>query len=93
MEPTARQPRLLSPGVVSAGRKRRFYHRLFRNPSGRDSSISTRQRAVQQVDTSMIIQNEAMVTEAVRAGMAATPNQRLREVMDAVVRHLHAFVT
>jgi catechol 1,2-dioxygenase len=40
----------------------------------------------------MIIQNEAMVTVAVRAGMAATPNQRLREVMDALVRHLHAFV-
>src|ERR1700722_1552991 len=40
----------------------------------------------------MIIQNEAMVTEAVRTGMAATPNQRLRDVMDALVRHLHAFV-
>jgi protocatechuate 3,4-dioxygenase beta subunit len=41
----------------------------------------------------MIIQNEAMVTEAVRADMAATtPNPRLREVMDALVRHLHAFV-
>jgi protocatechuate 3,4-dioxygenase beta subunit len=40
----------------------------------------------------MIIQNEDMLTEAVRADMAATPNQRLREVMDALVRHLHAFV-
>jgi protocatechuate 3,4-dioxygenase beta subunit len=40
----------------------------------------------------MIIQNEAMLTDAVRADMAATPNQRLREVMDALVRHLHAFV-
>jgi protocatechuate 3,4-dioxygenase beta subunit len=40
----------------------------------------------------MIIQNEAMLTEAVLADMAATPNRRLREVMDALVRHLHAFV-
>ena len=40
----------------------------------------------------MIIQNEAMLTEAVRTDMAVTPNQRLREVMDALVRHLHAFV-
>src|SRR3984957_16857207 len=40
----------------------------------------------------MIIQNEAMLTEAVRTDMAVTPNQRLREVMDVLVRHLHAFV-
>jgi protocatechuate 3,4-dioxygenase beta subunit len=40
----------------------------------------------------MIVQDEAMVTEAVLAGMAATPNRRLREIMDALVRHLHAFV-
>jgi hypothetical protein len=48
---------------------------------------------VLQLEDSMIIQNEATVTEAVRASMAATtPNQRLREVMDSLVRHLHAFV-
>jgi catechol 1,2-dioxygenase len=40
----------------------------------------------------MIIQNETMLTDAVCADMAATPNERLREVMDALVRHLHAFV-
>ncbi|HEY2131363.1 MAG TPA: dioxygenase [Acetobacteraceae bacterium] len=40
----------------------------------------------------MIIQNEAMVTDTVRADMASTPDKRLREVMDALVRHLHAFV-
>jgi catechol 1,2-dioxygenase len=40
----------------------------------------------------MIIQNEAMITDAVCADMAASPNERLREVMDALVRHLHAFV-
>jgi catechol 1,2-dioxygenase len=40
----------------------------------------------------MIIQNETMLTDAVRADMAVTPNQRLRAVMDALVRHLHAFV-
>jgi protocatechuate 3,4-dioxygenase beta subunit len=31
------------------------------------------------------------VTDAVRAQMEATPDIRLREVMDAAVRHLHAF--
>ena len=40
----------------------------------------------------MIIQNEAMLTDAVCADMAATPDERLREVMDVLVRHLHAFV-
>jgi protocatechuate 3,4-dioxygenase beta subunit len=40
----------------------------------------------------MIIQNEAMVTDAVRADIASTPDKRLREVMDALVRHLHAFI-
>jgi protocatechuate 3,4-dioxygenase beta subunit len=40
----------------------------------------------------MIIQNEAMLTDAVCADMASTPNLRLREVMDALVRHFHAFV-
>jgi catechol 1,2-dioxygenase len=40
----------------------------------------------------MILDNEAQVTDSVRAAMAATPNPRLREVMDAFVRHAHAFV-
>ena len=40
----------------------------------------------------MIIKNEAMLTDVVRADMAHTPDERLREVMDALVRHLHAFV-
>jgi protocatechuate 3,4-dioxygenase beta subunit len=40
----------------------------------------------------MIIENEAMLTDAVCADMAAAPDERLREVMDALVRHLHAFV-
>jgi catechol 1,2-dioxygenase len=39
----------------------------------------------------MILENETQVTEAVQRAMAATPNGRLREVMDALVRHLHAF--
>ena len=33
-----------------------------------------------------------MLTGAVRAAMEATPDARLRTVMDALVRHLHAFV-
>ena len=40
----------------------------------------------------MIIEGEAMLTPAVLDAMAKTPNPRLREVMDALVRHLHAFV-
>ena len=40
----------------------------------------------------MIIQDESQITEAVLAAMADTPNLRLRTVMDALVRHLHAFV-
>ena len=35
--------------------------------------------------------NEATVTEAVLAQMATTPDPRLREIMAAAVRHLHAF--
>jgi protocatechuate 3,4-dioxygenase beta subunit len=34
---------------------------------------------------------ETTVTEATLAQMAATPDARLREIMDAAVRHLHAF--
>jgi protocatechuate 3,4-dioxygenase beta subunit len=38
-----------------------------------------------------IIQNLDGVTDVVLAAMNATPNPRLREVMTAFVRHLHAF--
>ena len=40
----------------------------------------------------MILENETQVTDAVRAAMAGTPDRRLREVMDAFVRHAHAFL-
>ncbi len=40
----------------------------------------------------MIIENEAMLTGAVLDTMRPTENPRLRSVMDALVRHLHAFV-
>jgi len=40
----------------------------------------------------MIIQGEEMVTAAVAAAMADTPDRRLREVMASLVQHLHAFV-
>lgn len=39
----------------------------------------------------MIIRDESQITDAVGASMAGTPNERLRVVMDALVRHLHAF--
>ncbi len=40
----------------------------------------------------MILEHESQVTDAVRAAMAHTPDARLREVMDAFVRHAHAFL-
>ena len=39
----------------------------------------------------MIIDTLDSVTAAVRAQMAATPDPRLRQVMDALVCYLHAF--
>ena len=36
--------------------------------------------------------DEFTVTDEALAQMAATPDKRLREIMDAAVRHLHAFV-
>ena len=40
----------------------------------------------------MIIEGQESVTAAVRQAMAATPDPRLRQVVDALVRHAHAFV-
>lgn len=40
----------------------------------------------------MIIESEAMVTDAVRSAMGNTDPPRLRTVMDALVRHTHAFI-
>ncbi|MGL4635305.1 MAG: dioxygenase [Beijerinckiaceae bacterium] len=39
----------------------------------------------------MIIDRQEQVTDAVLAAMAKTPNVRLREIMAAFVKHLHAF--
>jgi protocatechuate 3,4-dioxygenase beta subunit len=40
----------------------------------------------------MIIDNEEMVSTATLAAMAKTADPRLSEVMDALVRHMHAFI-
>jgi protocatechuate 3,4-dioxygenase beta subunit len=40
----------------------------------------------------MIIENQMMVTEAVEAAVARVEDQRLREILLALVRHLHGFV-
>jgi len=40
----------------------------------------------------MIIENQAMVTEAVVAAVSRTEDPRLREILLALVRHLHGFV-
>lgn len=44
------------------------------------------------LETSSLIDGEKSVTPAVRAAMRGTTDPRLREVMDAFVRHMHAFV-
>ncbi len=40
----------------------------------------------------MIITGQETVTTAVQEAMAATPDPRLRQLMDATVRHLHALI-
>src|ERR1700733_5615389 len=40
----------------------------------------------------MIIENQAMVTDAVMEAVARTEDPRLREILQAFVRHLHGFV-
>jgi catechol 1,2-dioxygenase len=40
----------------------------------------------------MIIENEAMVTQAVLEAFSRTPQPRLREILLALVKHLHGFI-
>jgi len=40
----------------------------------------------------MIIENQAMVTDAVLEAVTRTEDPRLREILQALVRHLHGFV-
>ena len=40
----------------------------------------------------MIIENQAMVTQAVEAAVSRAEDPRLREILLALVRHLHGFV-
>jgi catechol 1,2-dioxygenase len=40
----------------------------------------------------MIIDRQEQVTDAVLAAMAKAPDPRLRQIMESLVRHLHAFV-
>ena len=40
----------------------------------------------------MIIENQAMVTDAVIEAVSRTEDPRLREILQALVRHLHGFV-
>jgi hypothetical protein len=39
----------------------------------------------------MIIENQADVTKAVLSELARAPNARFREIMSALIRHLHDF--
>ena len=40
----------------------------------------------------MIIENQEDVTKAVLAEMHRTPDPRTKEILEALVRHLHGFV-
>ena len=40
----------------------------------------------------MIIENQAMVTDAVLEAVSRVEDPRLREILQALVRHLHGFV-
>ena len=40
----------------------------------------------------MIIENQAMVTDAVLEAVSRVEDARLREILAALVRHLHGFV-
>ena len=40
----------------------------------------------------MIIENQAMVTDAVIEAISRVEDTRLREILAALVRHLHGFV-
>src|SRR5262249_15338422 len=50
-----------------------------------------RPESEEQRRTSMIIRTQEDVTKAVLAEIARAPDPRFREVMSALVRHLHAF--
>ena len=39
----------------------------------------------------MIIENQASVTDAVLQAFSRTPNPRMREILLALVRHVHGF--
>jgi protocatechuate 3,4-dioxygenase beta subunit len=48
-------------------------------------------RAIECIESFMIIEQEQEITPAVEEAMSRTPDLRLREVMAALVRHAHAF--
>jgi len=50
-----------------------------------------RARSLTQKDTVMKAINEYTITDAAVEQMAATPNPRMRKIMESLVRHLHAF--
>ena len=52
----------------------------------------SRRRSVPPGEEPMIIEGPDQVTEAVLSEIARAPNPRFREVMTALVKHLHAFI-
>src|SRR3954462_7640522 len=55
-------------------------------------STTPRPNAPQATEAPMIIENQAMVTEAVLEAVNRTEDPRLRQILLALVRHLHGFV-
>lgn len=54
-------------------------------------SASAALAATTEVRRSYIIEDQMTVTEVVLDAMAATPNRRLKEIMESFIRHMHAF--
>src|ERR1700738_4112179 len=62
------------------------------NTSARRHPAQVRAPAIRQDRLQMIIENQAMVTDAVVEAVTRTEDPRLREILLALVRHLHGFV-
>src|SRR4051794_7144132 len=81
---------LARPGAVPGGPASRVRAAASQTPT---AACALRQnRRMTSPDTAADRTTPADITAAVEASFADAPDPRLREVMQALVRHLHAFV-
>jgi protocatechuate 3,4-dioxygenase beta subunit len=65
----------------------------FAGTRKRDTCVLGKQPGIAHEERdAMILEHESQVTEAVLRDNAETPNARLREIIDSLVRHAHAFL-